>query len=282
LQIYPPVQHPAVDSQNMCVLPSAHESLARWSVHNNLGKTVFEVVQRLMREPPTLLPASATPSMPAASPSPAVPLANTQPRNISGSSVPPPAYPGLTNPSSSSSSASSSSPSNNAQTALPSVPSSFTELNNKTTGELSALMSDEGELLRFFDSLSSVQTIKTLKEDVKKSYDDTLRNISVKEAQAEKLKRDMQQRQLLTTEKRKELDKYLAKQNEVMKQFSTSSLIEKLGEAASTAEAQSEQCAVRFLNGNMELKDFVREFSLLRETYHLRAAKKESLTMLQR
>jgi len=275
LQIHPPVQHAAIDSQSMCVLPSMHDSLARWSVHNNLGKTVFEVVQRLMREPPVLITQSSNPlstsnpSLPTSSPNPAP--ASQPPRAsvntaVNQGSLPPPSY---------SSSAQTHTP-------LPVVPSAFPELVSKSPSELSQLLNDEAEFTSFFESLPSIQTIRVVRDDIKKSHDETLKRLAAKEAILERLRRDAQVRQQGQAEKKKELDRYLAKQNEVMKQFSTASLIEKLGEASSHAEADSDQCASKFLVGNIELKEFLKEFSEKRRTYHLRAAKKESLTMLAR
>jgi hypothetical protein len=52
----------------MNVSPQAHENLARWTVHSNLGKTVFETVQKFMMDPPQILNGPTQNSQP---PSPA-------------------------------------------------------------------------------------------------------------------------------------------------------------------------------------------------------------------
>lgn len=54
LQILPAVTHKFVDNQ-MFVTPNAHENLSQWTVHTNLGKTVLEIVQKFMQDPPQLV-----------------------------------------------------------------------------------------------------------------------------------------------------------------------------------------------------------------------------------
>jgi len=55
-----------------------------------------------------------------------------------------------------------------------------------------------------------------------------------------------------------------------------------LTEAASEAEQQSDGIAKKFLSGDMEHKDFIKDFMEKRKLFHLRSAKKESLMMLVR
>jgi len=67
-----------------------------------------------------------------------------------------------------------------------------------------------------------------------------------------------------------------------MKQFSTPALVDHLTVAAAEAEGSSDAIANQFLSGEMDQKNFVKEFMEKRKLYHLRAAKKESLLMLTR
>ena len=71
--MFPPVQHRLVDSQ-MLIIPTAHENLSRWSVHASLGitdqsrnlikqgKTVYEIIQKFMQDPPLIANTVATPT----------------------------------------------------------------------------------------------------------------------------------------------------------------------------------------------------------------------------
>jgi hypothetical protein len=63
LQITPQViQHRFVNDQ-MYVMPQMHEKLATWNLHTNLGKTVYEISQKLIQDQPQVLASQPTPSM---------------------------------------------------------------------------------------------------------------------------------------------------------------------------------------------------------------------------
>jgi len=72
------------------------------------------------------------------------------------------------------------------------------------------------------------------------------------------------------------------RQQEILNQYSTSNLVDGLTRASQEAEQESDDIATRFLNRQMELKDFVRDFMDKRKLYHLRSAKRESLMMINR
>lgn len=68
-------------------------------------------------------------------------------------------------------------------------------------------------------------------------------------------------------------------QQEVAKKFSPQKLAMDLGEAAGQAERESEELQRRYLDGEMELKDFVSGYLEKRKLYHLRSTKRESLQL---
>jgi len=72
------------------------------------------------------------------------------------------------------------------------------------------------------------------------------------------------------------------RQQEVLQQFSTPHLIDRLAVAAQEAEMESDAIANKFLSGEKDYKDFIREFMDKRKLFHLRSAKKESLMMISR
>jgi len=86
----------------------------------------------------------------------------------------------------------------------------------------------------------------------------------------------------LLAEKHVSFQQKAQRQQEVMKQFSTASLIESLTTAAADAECASDAIANQFLTSGMDVKQFLQDFMDKRKLYHLRSAKKESLMMLSR
>jgi len=259
--VSPVLQHPMVDPQGF-LLQSAHENLLKWTVHASLGKTVYEIIQKLMRDSPTPVPTTFTTLGTNAAFNP-----------ISGgqqsASIPLSNYPPTSNR--------APLPSVSNSTSLPSIPSEFPELKDKSQAELTLLLSDDNELKKFFDSLSIVGTMRKVKEDLRARNEVLARENLQKEAEIDRLKRELITKQQTLGEKRNVYDSKYKKQQEIMKQFSPSAMIEKLGLLANEAEMESEQIANQFINDQMDYREFVKLFMEKRKLYHLRSAKRESL-----
>jgi len=281
IQIYPPVQHRYIDQQ-MFVTPAAHENLSRWSNQSNLGKTMFEVIQKLNQDPPQILTQPTNPA-PVVTPTP-VPQSNPPPypygqstQNQPPSKMAPPPYgqpaptPLVSQPKPQVS-----------HVSMPPVPANFAEIEAKTPSELTQLVNDETEFKKFFEDLPQVQNMRKVRDDLRNTNEDLAKKNLAKEAEIEKLKREISSKQQLINDKRLQFEQKAQRQQEVMKQFSTPALIEHLGLAAQQAETESDAMANKFLSGEMDYKDFLKEFIEKRKLYHLRAAKKESLMMMTR
>jgi len=103
-----------------------------------------------------------------------------------------------------------------------------------------------------------------------------------KEAEIQRLQMELTGRLNTIAEKRTSYEQKAQRQQEIIKQFSTTALIDQLTEAAGEGEQQSDAIAKKFLSGDMEHKDFIKDFMEKRKLFHLRSAKKESLMMLVR
>jgi len=263
LQIFPPVQHRLVDQQ-MYVVPAAHENLSRWGIHASLGKTVYEIIQKFIQEPPVILP-QYTPSANLVSATPVISTISANPGQPVNNNIAPQPQ-----------------PAQKVQTALPPVPSSFPELDAKSPSELTQLMTDEVEFKRFFENLPAVQTMKKVRDDLRDNNEILAKKNLAKEAEIESVKAELASVATQFSEKKNSYDKKAQRQQEIIKHFSTAALIEQLSEAAAEAESQSEATAKKFLSGDMDHKDFMKEFIEKRKLFHLRSAKKESLMMLVR
>jgi len=139
-----------------------------------------------------------------------------------------------------------------------------------------------GNSIVFFDGLSAVQTMRKVRDDLRTNNEDLAKRNLAKEAEIDRMKRQLHEKHQVVAEKRSSFEQKAFRQQEVMKQFSTGSLIDQLNVAALEAESQSDQIANEFLAGNIDQKTFIKDFMEKRKLYHLRSAKKESLMMLQR
>jgi len=271
LQLLPAnCSHRLLDRQGY-VLSQAHENLMRWTVHASLGKTVYEIVQKFMQEPPQLmesLPPQQQQQSPVSYP---YPQSASQPPTYppqNNSPYPPTRQPSI--------------PEQITHTPLPEVPSLFPELEGKTPTELSQLLNDENEFKKFFDNLGAVTTLRKVRDDLKNNTEELAKKNFAKEVEIEQLRKENAARMKIVEEKREAFQQKAQQQTEVMKRFSTPALIEQLSDAATIAEKASDVVAEKFLSGGMDYKEFIKEFIEKRKIFHLRAVKKESLMMTTR
>jgi len=101
ISITPLVEHRLVDA-NSVVLPTAHANLQTWTVHCSLGKTVFELIQKFIQDPPKIR-TSSIPTLPTTSNQntnmnfPVAPAHNPNTNPSSNNNVNyPPSYPSTT------------------------------------------------------------------------------------------------------------------------------------------------------------------------------------------
>jgi len=250
IQVYPPVQHRLINQQ-MYIIPQAHENLQKWNyTTSNLGRTMLEIVQKLLQEPPVLAP--LPPSYPS-TPQINFPIPQEQP-----------SIPFVTH------------------TPQPVVPSNFPQLESKTISELSQMMNDEYEFNKFFEELPQVSNMVKVRDDLRNNNQELAKKTLAQENDIELLKQEIKSSAEIIEQQKLAFQTRSTRQQEIINQYSTSNLIDGLTKASQDAERESDDIATRFLNRQMELKDFVKEFMEKRKLYHLRSAKRESLMMINR
>lgn len=121
-------------------------------------------------------------------------------------------------------------------------------------------------------------------------------------AEIEELKRLVANKKQTLAELKFNLDQKTQRQQQIMQQFAPRVLLERLSDAVTVADNESEAIASAFLDGmkdkegegidevekslqcglgssGEEYKEFIKRFSEKRRIYHMRAAKKESMLM---
>jgi len=99
----------------------------------------------------------------------------------------------------------------------------------------------------------------------------------INEKEFNDLKREVLALQKGVNEKKANYEQKMKRQQNVMARFTTASMVEELKKAASEAEEESDEISNRFLNGEMQTQEFVKQFLEKRKLHHLRAAKREYL-----
>lgn len=279
LQIMPAVAHRFVNEQTMMVLPQMHEKLATWNLHTNLGKTVYEITQKLIQDQPQVLGSSGptgtyAPGYPNTGEPPppyGMPTASTGGRPSSGGPLPTQQPP-----------ATSTTPPPTNQIRTPAIPTSFPELEQKSTTELTELLSNEDQFVSLYEGLDVVKTMRQLRDELRDGNEELARKNVARTAEVEELRKLLNSKKDTLGELKAALDQKIQRQQQIMQQLSPAVLVERLAEAAAVAEGESEEIASSYLDGttaDMDYKDFIKKFTEKRKLYHLRAAKKESTLM---
>jgi len=284
LQITPQaVQHRFVNDQ-MYVMPQMHEKLATWNLHTNLGKTVYEITQKFIQDQPQVLDSRPAPTMSnsyvggyptTGEPPPPYGLyANGTPNRPTLSNMPPNATPGP--------SPSSTSSTNSQQIRTPAIPTSFPELEQKSTAELTELISHEDAFQALFDALEVVKTMRQLRDDLRDGNEELARKNVTRTAEVDELHQQLNSKKDTLSQLRTAVEQKTQRQQQIMQQLSPQVLVERLADAAAIADGESEEIASAFLDGSSvdgDYKEFIKKFTEKRKTFHLRAAKKESTLM---
>eukprot|EP00026_Physarum_polycephalum_P010119 Phypoly_transcript_10270.p1 GENE.Phypoly_transcript_10270~~Phypoly_transcript_10270.p1 ORF type:complete len:372 (+),score=72.82 Phypoly_transcript_10270:49-1164(+) len=255
LQITPQVvQHRFVNDQ-MYVMPQMHEKLATWNLHTNLGKTVYEISQKLIQDQPQVLTSQPAPSTSSYGGYP-----NTgeppPPYGVYGPSTTPsrPAQnpPNASPVSSSNISSSSSTSSTNLQIRTPAIPSSFPELDQKSITELTDLLNNEDVFQALFDSLEIVKTMQKLRDDLRDGNEEIAKKNVECTTEVDSLHTLLNSKKDSLQQLRVAVEQKTMRQQAIMQQLSPTILVERLADAAAVADSESEEIASSFLDGISE------------------------------
>ncbi|GAM18514.1 hypothetical protein SAMD00019534_016890 [Acytostelium subglobosum LB1] len=248
------------DGQTLATKPPA------WGQMTSLAKITMEYLDFYSKHPPQFLQQQqqqqnnySPPPSYYSSASPQQPLGQS-----GGAGQPPPPY------------TASKDQKNVQKPIIPSLPTRFPELESKTKEELLELLkSDELEVFLF--SIDEVSAMSAQKERLQADNEKLSAPIEQKQRSLEELKVQLAEQQALYKELKLQSEEKQKKKEAIQRAFSAAVLVERLTEAASISEAESDSIANEFLEGNIDLKEFKKQFKDKRNIYHSRLAKKESI-----
>ncbi|NP_001089334.1 vacuolar protein sorting 37 homolog A L homeolog [Xenopus laevis] len=292
ISVFPPIHHHLVDKQGMNVI---FPPVNNFTMHSDLGKIVQTLLEEFWKNPPTLAPSSGSfpylfsnPAGPQVYPHPGFPYLPSYPAQESNRSLPetvPPAH----------NTAKTAAPAyglitdlplpvptsdvgiNGFTYKMPDLPETFPELLELSVSQLSDMSEQEDVLLEQFVNLPQLKQVICDKEEL-------VRNIE------EVAKRNLQMEPILEVKRQAILDKYeqlmqlkssfekkSQRQHELSESCSLSALQARLKVAAHEAEEESDKIADEFLEGKIEIDEFLVNFMEKRTCCHSRRAKEEKL-----
>ncbi len=271
LRISPAVTHRLVDA-NQNIRAEASTKLQQWHPAQNLGKTMYSIVQKLMQEPPTPGASAAAPDSLAPAPAPSRAVSQPAhlgvvPTSLQGGAV---AYAmeSSTNGSGGGGGSSKSSVS------VPPIPDSFPELQSMKPAQLGELLNDDAAFRKYLLSIESVKNMVSLRNELRSSAAGGESDTAALDREIAEARDELEQQKKLVASK-------AAQQEKLMAKLQVANLVDALATLANQSEEESDELSRSFLDGNVDVKAFQRDYVALREVYHLRSAKKESLMIKQ-
>ncbi|XP_069780665.1 vacuolar protein sorting-associated protein 37A [Narcine bancroftii] len=300
ISVFPPVRHHLVDKQMGTMVTSP--MITNFTMHSDLGKIIQTILDEFWKNPPVL--ASSVSSFPycfsnpagmAPYPSQGFPFISPFPTQEStvpciadstpGFNSPKPAAPAyglvtdlpLPVPTTD---ASEQLGLNGHSYKMPDLPDHFSELHDLGISQLTDLNENEDLLLGQFMGLPQLKQICTDKDDLV-SYIEELakRNLQL-EPRLETERQDLLDKCDQLTRLKSTFEKKIQRQHELSESCSLSALQARLKVAAHQAEEESEVIAEEFLEGKVEIDDFLSNFMEKRTLCHCRRAKEEKLQHL--
>ncbi|XP_029442970.1 vacuolar protein sorting-associated protein 37A isoform X2 [Rhinatrema bivittatum] len=318
ISVYPPIRHHIMDKQGEYVTCPL---INNFTMHSDLGKIIQYVLDEFWKNPPVLVPGSASFPYLYSNPSgrppyvsqgfpflPSYPPQETN-RSVSVAETVPPSTPNFTTAKPAAPSyglitdlplpvpvteAHSQLSLNGFNYKMPDVPEVFPELSEfrftcadehigpsfrglLSVSQLSDMNEQEDVLLKQFVNLSQLKQVIIDKDDLVKNIE-------------ELAKKNLRLEPILETKRQAVLDKYqqllymkatfekkMQRQHELGESCSASALQARLKVAAHEAEEESDAIAEDFLEGKVDIDDFLSSFMEKRMSCHCRRAKEEKL-----
>uniref|UniRef100_A0A3Q2VU64 VPS37A subunit of ESCRT-I n=1 Tax=Haplochromis burtoni TaxID=8153 RepID=A0A3Q2VU64_HAPBU len=302
VSVFPPVGHHLVDSNNGTMIKSP--LITNFGMHSDLGKVIQSLLDEFWKSPPALMSSgpSGFPYMYKSSgiapyPNPAFHFGS---RHMGPSQTPPsgPAPAPMPHPGVDSALGPPRAPApygiisdlplpvpiGDSETRLnghvykmPEIPESFPELCDMNLTQLSDMSENEDVLLKFFVSLPQLKQVTSDKEELVNSILDMAKKNLQMEPHLEGKRQEMLYKYEQLTQMKSAFETKMQRQHELNESCSLSTLQARLKVAAHQAEEESEETAENFLEGRIDIDEFLNSFMEKRTLCHSRRAKEEKL-----
>lgn len=143
--------------------------------------------------------------------------------------------------------------------------------------ELETLLTDEAKFEELFGAISAVRESVRVRDELREGVAKLAQANTAAAARAETLQRDVDAKREEAAAARAKAEEAQRRRQELERESSPAALVQKLAEAARSAEAETDAIAERFVAGEIPAAEFVRLYRERRAVFHQRSAKRESL-----
>jgi ESCRT-I complex subunit VPS37 len=145
-------------------------------------------------------------------------------------------------------------------------------LKDKSADELNRLLTDKDAYNKFLHSLDEVRRLEKISDELRRSTIDESRNNLAKESEISELRTQcMIIRNTELAASQEKFDEFEKRYKEVQANCSPDALLRKLQDAANEADEESENYHRKFLNGEIELLEYIQKYRKQRLLYHKRS-----------
>uniref|UniRef100_A0A3Q0SFX6 VPS37A subunit of ESCRT-I n=1 Tax=Amphilophus citrinellus TaxID=61819 RepID=A0A3Q0SFX6_AMPCI len=292
VSVYPPVGHHLVDSNNGTMITSP--LITNFGMHSDLGKVIQSLLDEFWKSPPALM-SSGPAGFPYMYKSSGIAPYPTQafhygPRHVGPTPMPHPGVDSTHGPPRAPAPygvisdlplpvpiGESQAGLNGHMYKMPEIPESFPELCDMNLTQLSDMSENEDVLLKFFVSLPQLKQVTNDKEELVTSIVDMAKKNLQLEPQLEGKRQEMLYKYEQLTQMKSAFETKMQRQHELSESCSLSTLQARLKVAAHQAEEESEETAENFLEGRIDIDEFLTSFMEKRTLCHSRRAKEEKL-----
>ncbi|KAK1175937.1 vacuolar protein sorting-associated protein 37A-like isoform X1 [Acipenser oxyrinchus oxyrinchus] len=290
VSVYPRVRHRLVDSHNGTMVTSP--LITNFTMHSDLGKIIQSIMDEFWKNPPVLASGSSgfpfmynkpsgippyppqgfhfIPAFPqqeaprSVAPAPMqVPGTESMPASPLGFNITRPAAPDyglITDLPLPVPTADSQAGLNGHTYKMPEIPETFQELSELSILQLKDMNEQEDVLLEYFVCLPQLKQVTSDKDEMVKNIIEMAKNNLQLEPQLEGKRQDVLYKYEQVTQLKSAFETKMQRQHELSESCSLSALQARLKVAAHQAEEESEDIAEDFLEGKVEIEDFLTNF----------------------
>ncbi|KAF1329123.1 hypothetical protein FI667_g6240, partial [Globisporangium splendens] len=283
LYVSMPLQHKWLDIAGNV---QGHPDLNQWTAHSDLGRIVSEIVNELRRvassaqlhaaapadgvaaKPDTRRPSSASPSPP------------QHQLQQSAYSLQTASYTSISSQAQSRQSAVSTQQEQQQaavkslpRTQMPVIPAIFPELEELSVAQLEVLATDRHALKALVKKMHSVQEFMKLREDVMVGNVRIAETTLSHEGEMRTLQVEVQTLRSSLRDAQESLAQKQARQNRVLARHRPDALLDQLSAATKELDASSDDLALQFAHGEMDVAQFSAQYLPQRALYHERTIK---------
>ncbi|CEG36909.1 Uncharacterized conserved protein [Plasmopara halstedii] len=250
-----PLQHQWLDTAGNV---RGHPDLDMWTVHSDLGRIVTEIAKEL-RESADTVPESKQIVPPTRNSMPTqVTLVTPHIKSTAGYA---------------SANAQHKSDTRARHTQMPVIPSTFLELEELSPSQLQKLNSDEHAIKIFVDKLTLVTEFTQLRDQILHSNMGTAMKTLGHESELRNLQKAIELQRAELRAAQQMLAEKQARQQRIAARHRPDALLEQLSLAAKSVDNESDEIAMQFTHGDIDVAHFLSAFLPQRNLYHERTLK---------